>query len=200
MRAIITLAVLATLSLVAVVPVSLGYQLDLGLPRVHEQCNQWSISFEWDGPEGYSRSVSHSTSEAGGIGGQKTSTDTLTLVSSFGFSKIIKVVVTQYPSEDPSLQDFASLSDKALKAASRSGGCRNTTCSAREIDGNLGAFVVGESCKGDGEYYSSVYPLNLGLDKSKKVTTSNTLITFTSTFDRDTTETFLDTVHIDRSV
>ena len=198
MRAIIALAVLAILSWV-MVPVSLGTQVDLGLPRVYEQCNQWSISFEWNGPEDYSRSVSHSTSEAGGIGGQKTSTDTLTLVSSSGFGKIIKVVMTQYPSEDPSLQDFASLSNKALKAASSSGGCSNITCSARDIDGNRGALVVGEGCNGDGKYYSAVYPLNLGLDKLKKVTTSDTLITFTSTFDRDTTEAFLDTVHIDRS-
>jgi len=198
MRAIIALAVLAILSWV-MVPVSLGTQVDLGLSRVYEQCNQWSISFEWNGPEDYSRSVSHSTSEAGGIGGQKTSTDTLTLVSSSDFSKIIKVVMTQFPSEDPLLQDFASLSNKALKAASSSGGCSNVTCSAREIDGNRGVFVIGEGCKDDGKYYSAVYPLNLGLDKSKKVTTSDILITFTSTFDRDTTETFLDTVHIDRS-
>jgi hypothetical protein len=166
-----------------------GAMEDSAVSRISEQCGRWTVSFNWSDMNSYSKSQSHMENEAGGV---RIQTDTLTLTSNADSAKIIKINIMKYSKWNSSLASQSNLISLANSTLLKSGSCKDIRWTSKIIDGLSGVFARGTECKGDKVYYVAAYPA----DRSDIAVTSSVLAVILSTFDRESIDLLVNSVHI----
>jgi hypothetical protein len=159
----------------------------------HEEYGKWMVEFNWSDMDEYDRSVAHGDSTSG-----KTAvhTDTLTLASSLDRSKAIKVSVITYSHSDPSNVNMRSMTALANKTLADSDVCQDINTDERLIEGRTGIFASGLKCRTGKMIYAAVYPVLYHLDRPGGVLPSDAMGLILSTYDREVTERFVNSIEI----
>ena len=166
---------------------------DLTVGTVNEEYGKWMVQFNWSDMDEYDRSVAHGDSTSG-----KTAihTDTLTLASSLDRSKAIKVSVITYSKSDPSHVNMSSMTALANKTLADSDVCQDINTSERLIEGRMGIFASGLKCRTGKMAYAVAYPVLYHLDRPDGVLPSDAMGLILSTYDREVTERFVNSIKI----
>ena len=192
LAAIILLAFLASFSW----PVASGQlpsMTDLTVAAVQEEYGKWMVEFNWSDMDEYDRSVAHGDSTSG-----KTAvhTDTLTLASSLDRSKAIKVSVITYSQSDPSHVNMNSMTAMANNTLASLDVCQDINIVERLIEGRTGISASGLKCRTGKMVYAAVYPVLYHLDRPDGVLPSDAMGLILSTYDREVTERFVNSIKI----
>jgi len=166
---------------------------DLTVATVKEEYGKWMVEFNWSDMDEYDRSIAHGDSTSG-----KTAihTDTLTLASSLDRSKAIKVSVITYSKSDPSHVNMSSMAALANKTLTDSDVCQDINTSERLIEGRKGISASGLKCRTGTMVYAVVYPVLYHLDRPDGVLPSDAMGLILSTYDREVTERFVNSIKI----
>ncbi|MEI8004046.1 MAG: hypothetical protein WCG94_06885, partial [Methanothrix sp.] len=166
---------------------------ELAVTSVSEDCGKWKVSFNWSDMDDYKSSLSHGDSTSGKVA---IATDALTLASTSGNAKILKVSVIMYSQSDASLISQSSLMALANGTLTKSKVCKEINVTERVIDGRSGIFASGLMCPMNEPVYVAVYPLDYHLDRPGGVLASNAIGLILSTYDLEATERFINSVKI----
>ena len=166
---------------------------DLTVATIKEEYGKWMVEFNWSDMDEYDRSIAHGDSTSG-----KTAihTDTLTLASSLDRSKAIKVSVITYSKSDPSHVNMSSMTALANKTLADSDVCQDINVSERLIEGRMGIFTSGLKCRTGKMAYAVAYPVLYHLDRPDGVLPSDAMGLILSTYDREVTERFVNSIKI----
>ena len=166
---------------------------DLTVATIKEEYGKWMVEFNWSDMDEYDRSIAHGDSTSG-----KTAihTDTLTLASSLDRSKAIKVSVITYSQSDPSHVNMSSMTALANKTLADSDVCQDINTSERLIEGRMGIFTSGLKCRTGKMAYAVAYPVLYHLDRPDGVLPSDAMGLILSTYDREVTERFVNSIKI----
>ncbi len=164
-----------------------------GISHISEQCGKWTVSFNWSDLADYKKSASHMESETSGI---RIYTDMLTLTSNADPTSKIKISILEYSKWNTSLANQTNLIKLANKTLIESGSCKSIQTSNRIIDGKPGAFGNGSECKGGKVNYAAVYAIDTSLSRSSSMVINNALCTIHSTYDKESTNRLIDSIHI----
>lgn len=187
------LLLLLFLSILPAVQGQLPSITDLTVMNVNEECGKWMIKFNWSDMDEYDSSVAHSDSTSGKTAMQ---TDALTLASSSDKSRVLKVSVIMYSQNDPSQINKSSMIALANSTLTRSGVCQEINLTERLIEGRKGIYASGQKCTTGEAVYVAVYPVLYHLDRPGGVLASDAMGLILSTYDREVTERFLNSVKI----
>ncbi|MDD1760011.1 MAG: hypothetical protein LUQ44_05340 [Methanothrix sp.] len=192
LAAIILLAFLASFSWPAASG-QLPSMTDLTVAAVQEEYGKWMVEFNWSDMDEYDRSVAHGDSTSG-----KTAvhTDTLTLASSLDRSKAIKVSVITYSQSDPSHVNMNSMTAMANNTLASLDVCQDINIVERLIEGRTGISASGLKCRTGKMVYAAVYPVLYHLDRPDGVLPSDAMGLILSTYDREVTERFVNSIKI----
>jgi len=192
LAAIILLAFLASFSWPAASG-QLPSMTDLTVAAVQEEYGKWMVEFNWSDMDEYDRSVAHGDSTSG-----KTAvhTDTLTLASSLDRSKAIKVSVITYSQSDPSHVNMNSMTAMANSTLASLDVCQDINIVERLIEGRTGISASGLKCRTGKMVYAAVYPVLYHLDRPDGVLPSDAMGLILSTYDREVTERFVNSIKI----
>jgi len=169
---------------------------DTGSYRVSEQVGKWTVSFDWPETDEYSKSTSQGTTEEKG---GRISTDTLLINSLIDPGCKLKISLMKYTYVDPSLSEMKSLMDRANQTVTQAGACKVITACARKIDGKDGAFSTGNECSSDVTVYAVAYPVDYYMDKSLRALAFNAVCVVQSSYDLDSTEMLMKSLHIEQN-
>ncbi len=177
-------------------PVALGQlpsMADLTVAAVQEEYGKWMVEFNWSDMDEYDRSVAHGDSTSG-----KTAihTDTLTLASSLDRSKAIKVSVITYSKSEPSHVNMSSMTALANSTLASLDVCQDINISERLIEGRTGVSASSLKCRTGKMAYAMVYPVPYHLDRPGGVLPSDAMGLILSTYDREVTERFVNSIKI----
>ncbi|MDD1735902.1 MAG: hypothetical protein LUQ21_00350 [Methanothrix sp.] len=166
---------------------------DLTVAAVQEEYGKWMVEFNWSDMDEYDRSVAHGDSTSG-----KTAvhTDTLTLASSLDRSKAIKVSVITYSQSDPSHVNMNSMTAMANNTLASLDVCQDINIVERLIEGRTGISASGLKCRTGKMVYAAVYPVLYHLDRPDGVLPSDAMGLILSTYDREVTERFVNSIKI----
>jgi hypothetical protein len=188
------LAAIGYLALFLSAQSAIAVSSDIGVSHISEQVGMWSVSFDWSEMEEYTKSISQSSSEASGI---KTTIDTLSLKSRVDPGRTMRISILKYSTVDSTLANIANLQARANDTAKLAGACNNVVCSIRNMDGRDGAFACGIECARGNAFYVAVYPIDYYLDKSIHALMSKALGIMSSSYDSESTERMLKSIHIE---
>jgi hypothetical protein len=163
--------------------------VEASVSHVSEQCGRWTVGFDWSDADGYSKSVSQSDNEDNKV---KIYTDTLTLTSDEDPLKTIKISIMKYSKWNSSLAKLSNLMNLANGTLIKSGSCKDIRVSTGEIDGKTGVIGSGLGCKNDMILHVAVYCV----DGSSLAIVPSTLAIILSTYDQDSTDRLVNSVHI----
>lgn len=166
---------------------------DLSVNSVSEDCGKWKVSFNWSDMDKYKSSLSHADSTSGKVA---IATDALTLASASGNARIMKVSIIMYSKSDASLINQSSLMALANGTLTKSKVCKEINVIERVIDGRSGIFASGLKCPMNEPVYAYVYPVDYSLDRPGGVLKSNAIGLILSTYDREVTERFINSIKI----
>lgn len=166
---------------------------ELAVTSVSEDCGKWKVSFNWSDMDEYASSVSHGDSTSG-----KTAiaTDTLTLASPSDKAKILKVSIIMYSKSDASLTNQTSMMTLANGTLAKSNVCKEINLTGRAIDGRSAVFASGLKCPMDEPVFVAVYPVEYHLDRPGGILASSAVGLILSSYNRDVTERFINSVKI----
>jgi len=166
---------------------------DLTVTSLSEECGKWSVNFNWSDMDDYKSSVSHGES----VSGRATvETDALTLASSSDMSRFLRISVMMYSRRDPAQINMSSMTALANSTLVRSKVCEEINLAERSIDGRPGVFAQGQKCPTGEMVYVAVYPVEYHLDRPGGVLESDALGLILSSYDREVTERFINSVKI----
>jgi hypothetical protein len=163
--------------------------VEASVSHVSEQCGRWTVSFDWSDTDGYSKSVSQADNEDKKV---KIYTDTLTLTSEEDPLKTIKISIMKYSKWNSSLAKQSNLMNLANSTLIKSGVCKDTQLSIAKIDGKNGVVANGLECNGGKILNVAVYCV----DGSNPAIAPSVLAIILSTFDNDSTDRLVNSVHI----
>lgn len=166
---------------------------ELAVTSVSEDCGKWKIRFNWSEMDEYKISVSHGDSTSGKVA---IATDALTLASVPDNANILKVSVIMYSKNDASQTNGTSMMALANTTLVKSKVCKEINVVERMIDGRSGIFANGLKCPMNVPVYVAVYPVDYHLDRPGGVLASNAVGLILSTYDREATERFINSVKI----
>jgi len=166
---------------------------EMAVTSVSEDCGKWKISFNWSEMDEYASSVSHGDSASGKV---SVATDALTLESKSDRSEILKLSVIMYSKSDASLISNDSMTALANNTLTKSKVCKDVNITAKVIDGRSGILASGLKCPMNEPVYVAVYPVEYHLDKPGGVLASTAVGLILSTYDREATERFINSVKI----
>jgi hypothetical protein len=158
--------------------------------HVSEQCGRWTVSFNWSDADGYSKSVSQANNEDNKV---KIYTDTLTLKSDEDPLKTIKISIVKYSKWNSGLAKQSNLMNLTNSTLIKSGSCKDILVSTRKIDGKIGVIGSGLGCKSDNILHVAVYCV----DCSSPAIVPSTLAIILSTYDQDSTDRLVNSMHIE---
>lgn len=181
MSRIFLISVLVTAVMVGAVEASVSH--------VSEQCGRWTVSFDWSDSDGYSKSVSQADSEDNKV---KIYTDTLTLTSDEDPLKTVKISIMKYAKWNSSIAKLSNLMKLANRTLIKSGLCKDFQTGIGKIGGNTGVIGSGFGCRSDKTMHVAVYCV----DGSSRAIVPSTLAIIFSTYDRDSTDRLVNSVHI----
>jgi hypothetical protein len=164
-----------------------------GISNISEQCGKWTVSFNWSDAQDYQESVSHMDSETGG---SRIYTDTLTLISKADPTRTIKISILKYSRWNASLAKQSNLMRLANSTLIQLGSCKIIRSRGRIIDGKPGAFAIGSECKGGNVNYAAACAIDISLSQSSPTVITSALCTILSTYDLESTNRLIDSVHI----
>ncbi len=173
-----------------VVLVVLTGAVEASVSHVSEQCGRWTVSFDWSDADGYSKSVSQADNEDNKV---KIYTDTLTLKSDEDPLKTIKISIMKYAKWNSSIAKLSNLMNLANSTLIKSGSCKDIRVNTGEINGKTGVFGNGLGCKSDSILHVAVYCV----DGSSPAIVPSTLAIILSTYDQESTDRLVNSVHID---
>jgi hypothetical protein len=168
---------------------------DTGSSRVSEQVGKWTVSFDWPETDEYSRSVSQGTTEEKG---GRVSSDTLLIASQIDPGCKLKISLKKYSHADPSLLEISSLMNQVNQTVTQEGACKVIAACIRKVDGKDGAFCTGTECSSGGTVYAISYPVDYYMDKSLRALASNAICVVRSSYDLDSTEMLIRSLHIEQ--
>jgi hypothetical protein len=166
---------------------------ELSVTPVSEDCGKWKIAFNWSDMDEYKSSVSHGDSTSGKV---SIATDALTLESASDKSKILKISVIMYSKNDASLINQSRLMDLANGTLAKSKVCKEINITERMIEGRSGIFGSGLKCPINEPVYVAVYPVEYHLDRPGGILASTALGLILSTYGREATDRFIDSVKV----
>jgi hypothetical protein len=166
---------------------------ELAVTSVSEDCGKWKVRFNWSEMDEYKSSLSHGDSTSGKVA---IATDALTLASASGNAEIMKVSVIMYSRSDASPINQSRMMALANGTLTKSKVCREINVTERVIDGRSGIFASGLKCPTNELVYVAVYPVDYHLDRPGGVLASNAVGLILSTYDREATERFINSVKI----
>jgi len=166
---------------------------ELTVTAVQEEYGKWMVQFNWSDMDEYDRSMAHGDSTSGKVA---IHTDTLTLASSMDRSKSMKVSVITYSQSDPSHANMSSMTALANNTLADSDVCQNINISERLIEGRTGVSASGLKCRTGKMVYAAVYPVPYHLDRPGGVLPSDAIGLILSTYDREATERFVNSIKI----
>ncbi|MDD4653156.1 MAG: hypothetical protein PHQ34_13130 [Methanothrix sp.] len=169
---------------------------DVSVAQISENCDKWKVSFNWSEMDAYKRSVSQGNSETGNV---KTLVDTLVMTSSADAKKVLKVSVIMYSKSIASQVSSSVLMNMANDTLSKSGVCGNISLENRTIDGRPGIYASGVKCPLGNPVYAAIFPVSYHLDRPGGVLDSNALTIVLSTYDREITDRFVNSVKIEQT-
>jgi hypothetical protein len=175
---------------VLMVLVALVGAVEASVSHVSEQVGRWTVSFNWSDADGYKKSVSQADNEDNKV---KMYTDTLTLISDEDPLKTIKISIVKYSKWNSSLGKQSYLMNLANSTLIKSGSCKNIRVGTGEIDGKTGVVGSGFECKSIKILHVAVYCV----DGSIKAIVPSTLAIILSTYDQDSTDRLVNSVHIE---
>lgn len=175
---------------VLIVMVALVGVVEASVSHVSEQCGKWTASFNWSDTDGYKKSVSQADNDDNKV---KKHTDTLTLTSNEDPRKAIKISIIKYSKWNSSLAKLSNLMDLANNTLVTSGSCKGIQESIREIDGKTGVIAGGLGCNDGMILYDAVYCI----DGSSRAIPASTLAVILSSYDQDSTDRLVNSVHIE---
>jgi len=178
------------LFIVLMVLLAMVNAVEASVSHVSEQCGRWTVSFDWSDTDGYAKSVSQADNEDKKV---KIYTDTLTLISDEDPLKTIKISIMKYSKWNSSLAEQSNLMNLANNALIKSGSCKDIRVSAGEIGGNPGMVGSGSGCKNGQILHVAVYCV----DGSSPAIAPSTLAIILSTYDQDSTDRLVNSVHIE---
>jgi hypothetical protein len=164
-----------------------------GVSHISEQCGKWTVSFNWSDFMDYEKSASHMETETGST---RINTDMLTLTSNADSTSKIKIGILKYSKWNTSLAMPSNLMKLANSTLIESGSCKNIRSSYRIIDGRPGAFASGSECRGGKINYAAAYVIDSSLSRSSPVVTTSSLCTIFSTYDQESTDRLIDSIHV----
>jgi len=166
---------------------------ELAITSVSENCGKWKVSFNWSDMDEYASSVSHGDSASGKVA---VATDALTLESTLDRARILKISVIMYSKSDASYTNEASMMALANTTLAKSKVCKDINVTMRVIDGRSGIFASGLKCPMNDQVYVAVYPVEYRLDRPGGILASNAVGLILSTYDREVTQRFINSVNI----
>ena len=166
---------------------------ELAVTSVSEDSGKWKISFNWSEMDGSKSSVSHGDSTSGKVA---IATDALALASVPDNVNILKVSVIMYSKNDASQTNGTSMMALANTTLVKSKVCKEINVVERIIDGRSGIFAKGLKCPMNVPVYVAVYPVDYHLDRPGGVLASNAVGLILSTYGREATERFINSVKI----
>lgn len=166
---------------------------ELSVTSLSEDFGKWKVSFNWSDMDEYASSVSHGDSTSGKVA---IATDTLTLTLPSDKTKILKVSVIMYSKSDASLTNQTSMVALANGTLAKSNVCKEINVTDREMNGRSAIFARGLKCPLDEPVYVAVYPVDYRLDRPGGILASSAVGLILSTYDRDITERFINSVRI----
>ena len=178
------------LFIVPIVLVVMVSAVESSVSHVSEQCGRWTVSFDWSDTDGYAKSVSQADNEDNRV---KIYTDTLTLTSDEDPLKTIKISIMNYSKWNSSLAEQSNLMNLANSTLIKSGSCKDIRVSTGEIGGNPGMVGNGSGCKNGQIFHVAVYCV----DGSSPAIAPSTLAIILSTYDQDSTDRLVNSVHIE---
>jgi len=166
---------------------------ELAVTSFSEYCGKWMVHFNWSEMDDYKSSVSHGDSASGKVA---VATDALTLESTSDKAKILKVSVIMYSKRDASLISHAGMMDLVNGTLAKSKVCKGIYVAERVIDGRPGINAHGLKCPTNETVYVAVYPIEYNMYRPGGVLTSSALGLILSTYDREATQRFINSVKI----
>ena len=166
---------------------------DLTVTSLSEECGKWNVNFNWSDMDDYKSSVSHGESVSGRAAVE---TDALTMASSSDMSRFLRISVMMYSRRDPAQINTSSMTALANSTLVRSKVCEEINLAERSIDGRPGVFAQGQKCPTGEMVYVAVYPVEYHLDRPGGVLESDALGLILSSYDREVTERFINSVKI----
>jgi hypothetical protein len=176
--------------IVLMVLLAMASAVEASVSHVSEQCGRWTVSFDWSDTDGYAKSVSQADNEDKKV---KIYTDTLTLTSDEDPLKTIKISIMKYSKWNSSLVEQSNLMNLANSALIKSGSCKDIRVSSGEIGGNPGMVGSGSGCKNGQILHVAVYCV----DGSSPAIVPSTLAIILSTYDQDSTDRLVNSMHIE---
>lgn len=172
----------------------LGSMMDeLAVASISEDCGKWKVAFNWSEMDEYKSSVSHGDSTYGKVA---IATDALTLECASDRSKILKISVIMYSQNDASLINQSSLTTLANSTLIKSKVCKEISVTKRVIDGRSGVFGSGLKCPMNEPVYVAVYPVEYHLDRPGGILASTAVGLILSTYGKEATERFINSVRV----
>lgn len=168
---------------------------DVSVIHASENLDKWKISFNWSDMDGYKTSVSQGNSESGGV---KTLVDTLVLTSSEDQKKVMKVSVIMYSKSAASQVSSSSMMAMVNDTLTKSGVCGSISVENRVIDGRPGFMATGDKCPLGEQVFSAIFPVSYHLDRPGGILDSNALALVLSTYDREKTYRFVNSVKVEQ--